>query len=125
VWLFDGATANEVRENTLAANARGIAITLGGAANRIEGNSVSGSREIGIRLSETGPGNRVTDNLVVLSGEDGIAVNDSPQSVVGRNSSHDNGDDGIDIRASDVLLFANVTAGNGHLGIEAPPELLL
>jgi parallel beta-helix repeat protein len=125
VLLFDGATANHVLVNTLAANGRGIAVTLGGAANRIEGNSVSGSRDIGIRLSETGPGNRVLDNLVVLSGEDGIALNDSPQAVVGRNSSHDNRDDGIDIRASDVMLFGNVTAGNGHLGIEAPPDLLL
>jgi parallel beta-helix repeat protein len=125
IWLFDGATANEVLENTLAANERGIAITLGGAANRIEGNSVSGSREIGIRLSETGPGNRVLANLIVMSGEDGIAISESPQAIVGRNASHDNRDDGIDIKASDVMLFDNVTAGNGHLGIEAPAELLL
>jgi parallel beta-helix repeat protein len=125
IWLFDNATANEVRENTLAANERGIAITLGGTANRIEGNSVSGSREVGIRLSETGLGNRVTGNLVVMSGEDGIAVSESPQAVVGGNSSHDNRDDGIDIETSDVMLFANVTAGNGDLGIEAPAELLL
>jgi parallel beta-helix repeat protein len=122
IWLFDGATANEVLENTLAANDRGIAITLGGAANRIEGNSVSGSRETGIRLAETGAGNRITANLVALSGGDGIGISASPQAVVLGNSSHDNRDDGIDIGDSQVTLSANVTAGNGDLGIETPAD---
>ena len=43
IWLFDGATANEVLANTVAANGSGIAVTVEGAANRIEDNSVSGS----------------------------------------------------------------------------------
>jgi parallel beta-helix repeat protein len=122
VWLFDGATANEVLENTLAANERGIAITLGGDGNRIEGNSVSGSREVGIRLAETGAGNSVTGNLVALSGGDGIAINESPRALVERNSSHDNRDDGIDVGDNEVTLSANVTAGNGDLGIEMPAD---
>jgi len=41
---------------------------------------------------------------------------------VERNAAHDNGDDGIDVEDGDVGLFANVTAGNGDLGIETPAD---
>jgi parallel beta-helix repeat protein len=122
VWLFDGAAGNQVVGNTLAANARGIAVTLAGAANQIEGNSVSGSRENGIRLSETGAGNLVAGNLVALSGGDGISVSESPGALLEGNSSHDNGDDGIDLDDGAVTLSANVTAGNRDLGIETPAD---
>jgi parallel beta-helix repeat protein len=122
LWLFDGTTATNVLANTLAANESGIAITLGGATNRIADNSVSGSRESGIRLIETGPDNAVTGNMVVLSLHDGIVVRESPGALVERNGAHDNGDDGIDVEFGEVTLFANVTAGNGDLGIETPAD---
>ena len=147
IWLFDGATANDVVANAVAANGSGIAVTLGGAANAIEDNSVSGSREVGIRLAETGHGNVVAGNLVALSGEDGIRLAESPAARVERNSVHDsradgifvnapgaalvantashNGDDGIDVEDRWVTLSANVTEYNGDLGIETPAEPLL
>jgi parallel beta-helix repeat protein len=34
IWLFDGSSANDVLANTVAANGSGIAVTLGGGANR-------------------------------------------------------------------------------------------
>jgi parallel beta-helix repeat protein len=142
VWLFDGATANHVLDNTLAVNGTGVSLASAGASNRIEGNSVSGSRASGIRLAETGPGNAVAANLVALSGTDGIGLADSPGARVERNSVHDsrgdgilvaagdaaliantashNGDDGIDIEHGAVTLHANHTERNGDLGIEAP-----
>jgi parallel beta-helix repeat protein len=143
IWLFDGATANQVLDNTLAANVRGIQVTLEGSANLIDGNTVSGSRESGIRLASTASGNRVTSNLVVLSGAEGIGLDESPDARLERNSVHDsrgdgifvnasaaalisntathNGDDGIDVESGAVTLFGNVTERNGDLGIEAPP----
>jgi parallel beta-helix repeat protein len=92
IWLFDGATANEVARNTLAANDSGILLSLGGAANRIVGNSVSGSRGIGIRLAEAGEGNLVAENVVVMNQRAGIVVFESPGALVERNTVHDNGD---------------------------------
>jgi parallel beta-helix repeat protein len=142
IWLFDGATANQVLDNTLAANVRGIQVTLDGAGNLIDGNTVSGSVESGIRLAGTAAGNTLTDNLVVLSGMDGIGLAESPDARVERNSVHDNrrdgifvtasgaaliantashnGDDGIDVEDGIVSLLGNVTERNGDLGIEAP-----
>jgi parallel beta-helix repeat protein len=147
IWLFDGATATDVIANTVVANMSGIAVTLGGADNRIEDNSVSGSREAGIRLAETGHGNVVAGNLVALSGEDGIRLAESPAARIERNSVHDsradgifisaagatvlantashNGDDGIDAEDRWVTLSANVTEYNGDLGVETPGEPLL
>ena len=92
VWLFDGATANEVGRNTIAANESGVLVSLGGDANRIFGNTVSGSRGIGIRLAEAGAGNVVAGNLVVLNQRAGIVVFESPGALVERNTVHDNGD---------------------------------
>jgi parallel beta-helix repeat protein len=122
LWLFDGTTSTDVLANTFAANESGIAVTLGGATNRITGNSVSGSRKSGIRLVETGAGNTVTANMVVLSAGDGIAVRESPGALLERNGAHDNGDDGIDVEDDQVGLVANITAGNGDLGIETPAD---
>jgi parallel beta-helix repeat protein len=122
LWLFDGTTGTDVLANTFAANESGIAVTLGGATNRIANNSVSGSRKSGIRLVETGAGNTVTGNMVVLSAMDGIAVRESPGALLERNGAHDNGDDGIDVEDDQVGLFANITAGNGDLGIETPAD---
>jgi parallel beta-helix repeat protein len=142
VWLFDGATANQVLENMLAANLTGVSVTLEGTENLIQGNTVSASRQSGIRLAETGTGNAVVDNLVVISGQDGIGLSESPDARVERNAVHDsrgdgivvrtaaaaliantsshNGDDGIDIDHDAVTLSANVTELNGDLGIETP-----
>jgi parallel beta-helix repeat protein len=92
IWLFDGATANEVAGNTVAANDSGILLSLGGNANRIVANSVSGSRGIGIRLAEAGEGNVVAENVVVLNQRAGIVVFESPGALVERNTVHDNGD---------------------------------
>ena len=92
IWLFDGASANEVARNTLVANDNGILLSLGGAANRIVANSVSGSRGIGIRLAEAGEGNVVAGNLVVLNQRAGIVVFESPGARVERNTLQDNGD---------------------------------
>jgi parallel beta-helix repeat protein len=142
IWLFDGATANRIVENSLAANVTGVSVTLEGTANLIEGNTVSGSRQSGIRLAATGTGNAVIGNLVVISGQDGIGLSESPEARVERNAVHDsrgdgilvragvaaliantsshNGDDGIDIDHDAVTLSANVTELNGDLGIETP-----
>lgn len=92
IWLFDGATANEVARNTIAGNDSGVLLSLGGDANRIVANTVSGSRGIGIRLAEAGTGNVVAENLVVLNRRAGIVVFESPGALVERNSTHDNGD---------------------------------
>jgi large repetitive protein len=147
IWLFDGATANDVMANTVAANTSGIAVTTGGTANRIEDNSISGNGEAGIRLAETGHRNVVAGNLVALSGADGIRLAESPAARIERNSVHDsradgifisatgatvvantashNGDDGIDVEDRWVTLSANVTENNGDLGIETLGEPLL
>lgn len=95
----------------------GVFVGLGSDV-RVSGNSVSGyTGRSGISLVSVDgevSGNQVYDN------GDGISITGSGVRVFG-NHAFSNRDDGIEVRpGSAAVLSANLTSGNGDLGIEAP-----
>jgi parallel beta-helix repeat protein len=67
-------------------------------------------------------GDRLLGNVTNSAGEDGIRVDSGATgTIVDRNTSDRNGDDGIDVDAPATTLTRNTTNRNADLGIEAVP----
>jgi parallel beta-helix repeat protein len=120
--------ANQVSDTTHCADAgcgHGISFE-GGTGNVIEHNTVTNTAEAGINVAafepDTPPAidNTVQDNDVAGSATDGILVEaTATRTLVQRNESSDNADDGIEVDNTDTTLTSNTADANGDLGIEA------
>ncbi|MEY2474606.1 MAG: large repetitive protein [Actinomycetota bacterium] len=147
--LADGSSNNAVTRNTFTGNDGGIGLleaddnvlsgnvirhnhfsgtyVAGASGNRLDGNVLADNgegSEGGIHVGPDGStlarGNSLTRNTITGSIGDGILVDaGSPSTMLDRNISNDNSDDGIDVDEPTTTLRANQASNNGDLGIEA------
>jgi parallel beta-helix repeat protein len=127
----DGNTIvrNHVSDATGCPDGCGFGISFdGGSGNLIADNTVTGSREAGIRLTSFPPDtpdavdNSVLRNVVSDAGTDGILVEaGAADTLLLGNLARRAGDDGIDVDSPDTTLTRNTANRNGDLGIEAVP----
>jgi parallel beta-helix repeat protein len=110
-------TGNDIRDHSDA----GISVNANGQRTRIEGNTVSNTRE-GIALDGFLTDTLVLRNRVLSSDTDGIRLSQlTERTTVERNTSRQNGGDGIDSDVASATITRNVASHNGDLGIEAVP----
>jgi parallel beta-helix repeat protein len=118
---LDGAIETAVERNVVSGVQRGIAVT--GLRNRIVQNTVS-NNEVGIvfgQASET----EVVKNDVFDNTGDGIFVGSvARDTLLDRNTSNRNGDDGIDVESLSTAISRNTANFNGDLGVEAVPGVI-
>jgi hypothetical protein len=120
-------TRNRVEETIGGGRDSGPGIAFnGGHGNVIAFNVVERTFDVGISVAghepETPPavGNIVRMNLVRDAGGDGIFVDvTATDTLVDRNASDHNGDDGIDVDSAATTLAKNRATYNVDLGIEA------
>jgi Right handed beta helix region len=97
-----------------------------GSGTRREGNVRAGI-EVGVpEASYTPSGNFLEGNRVTHNGGDGLFIGpgsqpDSSATIVARNVTSWNQDDGIDVESANSVVSGNRARMNGDLGIEAVP----
>ena len=123
-------TANEVFGNHIHDNGSGVRIDEDASGNRVVSNVIS-ANSFGIQVAsegtESSPADRNTleANSVFGNAIDGIYVGSaSTNTVVLRNSTSRNSDDGIDVDAPGATITGNTANLNGGLGIEAVPGVI-
>ena len=122
ISLTEG-TSNSVKGNVASDNGASGRFSAGivverSSADEVIRNFTSGN-SVGILLSEA-VGVRVVGNRVSRADEDGIRVDpNSDDTVLRRNTSDRNGDDGIDIESPGTTVTQNSANSNFDFGIEA------
>ena len=131
--IVGGGVRNLVRGNTVAGSGffgapdtGGFGLILdGGRDNVVQRNVVTGGRGPAIYVAkldspDAPDGIVVSDNVANSRLADGILVDaGATATVLARNTSNGNGDDGIDVEATGTTLTRNTADENGDLGIEA------
>ena len=100
IWLFDGATANEVLGAIPSPQtAQGSRSPSGARPTASRTTRCPAALRRASGWPRPGTATCVAGNLVALSGEDGIRLAESPAARVERNSVHDSRRDGIFVNA--------------------------
>jgi parallel beta-helix repeat protein len=121
--------ANQFVRNTVTATGSeglpgpGIAVT--DAHRNLFERNVLARNDVGIVVSDYSMANRITRNSLSANAVDGVAViENSSGNVLTGNVATDNGDDGLDIDASENIVMRNLANANGDLGIDAVPGVV-
>jgi len=117
----------DVSRNSIAGNGTDGVYVQYLAIVTISGNQIAGNGLHGIHLDggigPYGPSATMHDNRVTRNSVDGIRVVNAYRTVIERNRTERNGDDGVDIDITfdfiSSLVGRNVASFNGDLGIEA------
>jgi len=126
--VIESASNNQVTGNSLFDNFFVGVVVIGGDDNRLEKNSISGNGdrfEGGIHLvsNDQGDGSDrtiVSENTLSRNRGDGILVDPGQiGTVIAKNRSEANSDDGIDVDEPATTLRKNIANRNRDLGIEA------
>jgi hypothetical protein len=118
VLALTGSVGTVIADNRVS-DSSNFAILAAGDTTLLDRNTLS-ANHLGIFIS--GPNTRASRNRVSRSATDGIGVSSSTTTfgtVLDRNVTNGNGDDGIDVDYFRTTIERNTANDNGDLGIEA------
>jgi PGF-pre-PGF domain-containing protein len=109
--ILGGASDNNVSNNNVSGNRRGIYITSSASGNTVSGNALNSNAGHGILLENAGSNNNLSRNTISSNGGDGIYLVNSNNTYVLNNVAPSNLR-GIEVSTSYENVISNNTASN-------------